>query len=48
MVGTADAALALAQRIATEVYPTMSDEYRSSECRAGGALDLTPGDVRWP
>ena len=46
--GTAEQGSALAQRIATEVYPTMSDEYRSSECRAGGALDLTPGDASWP
>jgi hypothetical protein len=46
--GTAEQGSALAQRIATEVYPRMSEEYRSSECRAGGALDLTPDDARWP
>jgi hypothetical protein len=46
--GSTEQGSALAQRIATEVYPTMSDEYRSSECRPGGALDLTPGDARWP
>lgn len=39
---------ALAEWIATEVYPTMPDEYRSAECRAGGALDRTPGDGIWP
>ena len=46
--GTAEQGSALAERIATEVYPTMSDEYRSSECRSGGPLDLTPGDASWP
>jgi len=46
--GTAEQGSALAQRIATEVYPRMSDEYRSPECRPGGTLDLTPGDATWP
>jgi glucose dehydrogenase len=46
--GTAEQGSALAQRIATDVYPRMSDEYRSSECRSGGALDHTPGDASWP
>lgn len=38
----------LARRVATEVYPTMPDEYRTAECRPGGALDRTPGDGDWP
>jgi len=38
----------LAQRIATEVYPRMPDEYRTAQCRPGGALDLTPDDGSWP
>jgi hypothetical protein len=46
--GTAEQGSALATRIATEVYPTMPDEYRSSECRPGGALDRTPDDGAWP
>jgi hypothetical protein len=46
--GTAEQGSALARRIAREVYPTMSDEYRSSECRPGGSLDLTPDDGSWP
>jgi hypothetical protein len=46
--GTAAQGSALAKRIATEVYPTMPDEYRSSECRPGGALDRTPDDGAWP
>jgi hypothetical protein len=32
----------------TDVYPHLSDDYRSSECRPGGRLDLTPGDGSWP
>jgi hypothetical protein len=46
--GTAGQGRALAQRVATEVYPRMPDEYRTAECRPGGALDLTPGDGSWP
>jgi hypothetical protein len=46
--GSADQGSALARRIATEVYPTMTDEYRTSECRPDGALDLTPEDGSWP
>jgi hypothetical protein len=30
------------------VYPHMPDEYRSDECRDGGALDLRPGSSAWP
>jgi hypothetical protein len=46
--GTTEQGTALAKRIATEVYPTMRDEYRTPECRPGGTLDLTPGDGTWP
>ena len=46
--GSAEQGSALARRIATEVYPTMSDEYRTAECRPGGGLDLTPEDGFWP
>ncbi len=46
--GTADQGQALARRILDEVYPRMADEYRSSECRPGGALDRTPDDGTWP
>ncbi len=46
--GSATQGAELAQRVASEVYPTMPDEYRSPECRAGGALDRTPGDGTWP
>ena len=30
------------------LQPLLPAEYRSRECRAGGAYDLTPGDGRWP
>ena len=30
------------------VYPHMPDEYRSDDCRNGGALDLRPGSSAWP
>jgi len=30
------------------VYPSLSDAYRSSECVAGGSLDLSPADGTWP
>ena len=46
--GTAAQGDTLARRILDEVYPTMTAEYQSSECRAGGALDLTPDDGTWP
>lgn len=46
--GSVEQGAALAERIATEVYPRMPDEYRSSECHEGGWLDLTPTDGRWP
>ncbi len=46
--GTPEQGSGLAERIATEVYPTMPDEYRTPECRPGGALDLTPEDDSWP
>jgi hypothetical protein len=46
--GSPEQGSTLAERVATEVYPTMSEEYRTSECRPGGALDLTPGDGSWP
>ena len=31
-----------------KLYPRMPAEYRSEECRDGGALDETPGDGSWP
>ena len=46
--GSPQEGAALAERIATEVYPRMPEEYRSSECRPGGALDRTPDDGTWP
>lgn len=46
--GTSEQGAALARRIATEVYPTMREEYRSPECRAGGAMDRSPDDASWP
>jgi len=39
---------ALARRYWQEVYPYMSDGYRSSECHAGGAMDLHPDTPDWP
>ena len=29
-------------------YPDLPPDYRSPDCRAGGAMDLTPGDGVWP
>jgi hypothetical protein len=29
-------------------YPRLPGRYRSGECREGGAMDLRPGDPRWP
>jgi electron transfer flavoprotein alpha subunit len=46
--GTTAQGRQLATRVATEVYPRMPDEYRTAECRPGGALDLTPDDASWP
>jgi hypothetical protein len=31
-----------------ELYRQEPDEYRSPQCRPGGALDLSPGDGVWP
>lgn len=48
---TPDDAAAIAQYYATQLYPqrrTESPAYWSPECRAGGALDLTPNDGIWP
>lgn len=38
----------LARLVHLLVYPHMPDEYRSAECRNGGALDLRPGSSAWP
>ena len=46
-----DDAAAIAQYYATLIYPsrrTQAPDYWSPECRAGGALDLTPNDGVWP
>lgn len=32
----------------TSGYPRMPDNYRSDQCRSGGAMDLTPRDGTWP
>jgi hypothetical protein len=48
---TPDDAAAIAQYYATRVYPLrekQTPEYWSSECRAGGALDLASADPAWP
>lgn len=42
-VGRSDAAFYL-----RFVQPLLPAEYRSRECRPGGAYDLTPDDGRWP
>ena len=31
-----------------EIYPTGDEEYRSEQCRPGGALDLAPETPAWP
>ena len=31
-----------------QIYPQMPAEYRSSDCRDGGPLDLRPGTPVWP
>ncbi len=38
----------LARLVHLLVYPHMPDEYRSDECRDGGALDLRPSSSAWP
>jgi len=38
----------LARLVHLLVYPQMPDEYRSDECRDGGALDLRPDSSAWP
>ena len=38
----------LARLVHLLVYPHMPDEYRSDECRDGGALDLRPDSTAWP
>jgi hypothetical protein len=42
-----EAARALALRYWATVYPYMRDGYRTSDCRAGGALDLHLPDPPW-
>ncbi len=39
---------AMAAGYYAEVYPRMPDAYRSTDCRAGGRLDRTPTDGRFP
>jgi hypothetical protein len=39
---------ALAATYWEEVYPDMSADYRSDECKDGGAMDLHPDDTSWP
>jgi hypothetical protein len=41
-------ARALAISYDRDVYPRMSDDYRSGDCHDGGKLDLHPDDPRWP
>ena len=38
---------ALARRYWFEVYPRMAEEYRSTQCRPGGALDAGLADAPW-
>lgn len=38
----------LARTYWAQEYPRNRPDYRSPECRAGGALDLTPDDGVWP
>jgi len=38
----------LARLVHLLVCPQMPDEYRSGECRDGGALDLRPASPAWP
>jgi len=41
-------ALSLASTYLIEHYPPDDEEYRSEECRPGGALDLAPETPAWP
>lgn len=46
-----DDATAIASWYSKEIYPgrqASAPDYWSPECRTDGALDLTPGDGRWP
>lgn len=45
---TADEAQALAEAYYAIEYPRMRDAYRSGDCTADGALDLSPGDGTFP
>jgi hypothetical protein len=38
----------LARTAFVVLYPQMPEQYRSSECRDGGSLDLTPGSSIFP
>ena len=38
----------LARLVHLLVYPHMPEDYRSDECRDGGALDLRPDSPAWP
>ena len=40
-------ALALARRYYTLIYPNLPDEYRDSECVAGGTLDEHLPEAPW-
>jgi hypothetical protein len=44
---TQDGARSMARHYWLEVYPRMPDEYRSGECRPGGALDEHKADAPW-
>ena len=41
-------ARALARWYLVSAYPYKPEEYHSSECRNGGALDLQPANAAWP
>lgn len=45
---TEQQARALAERYASEVYPLMPGDYRDSECKDGGDMDVAPDDPTWP
>jgi hypothetical protein len=38
----------MAKRYWSYVYPRLSGEYFSSDCKPGGGLDLDPADPAWP
>jgi hypothetical protein len=44
---SAGEALSIARRYYTLVYPNLPDEYRDSECTAGGALDEHHAEAPW-